>query len=237
MTTTEIASAPLLLRGEELILTAGEAELAGLLRIPEQPTGVVVFAHGSGSDRRSPRNRFVGDIFAGHGLTTVTIDLLTPTETTDLTTIFDIDLLGGRLAAVRRLLWALPGCRRLPVGLFGVGTDAPVTLWAAAELGGDIGAAVVRGGRPDLAGDRLADILAPTLFLVGGQDPRVRELNRRAAKSLCCVHRVTELTGLGSGPNEFRMSRSAAYLAAVWFAEHLTPVAQPYDASAISATR
>ncbi|WP_157110717.1 dienelactone hydrolase family protein [Nocardia anaemiae] len=206
---------------EEVVIIPGDVALLGRLRMPEHPIGIVIFAHGCGSDRHSLRNRFVADALAGHRLATLTIDLLTPSEVIEGGKAFDVELLGRRLIAAHRWLRAVPSLREFPVGYFGAGSEAPVALWAAAEPRSRVRAVVVRGGRPDLAGGRLVNVLAPTLYLVGGQDCRVRVENRRAAESMRCEHRITELAS-AAPLLESQLSRRVAYLAAVWFTENLT---------------
>src|SRR5579884_1337631 len=148
---------------EVTIPAGGATQTAGDLVVPVRPTGLVIFAHGSGSSRHSPRNRQVAAALHGRGLATLLLDLLTEAEEGDRSNVFDIGLLAGRLAAATR--WAdghadLAGVR---VGYFGASTGAAAALWAAAELGEEIGAVVSRGGRPDLAGERLRAVRAPTL--------------------------------------------------------------------------
>lgn len=219
--TTVDSTGPQLLRDTEVVIPADTVELAGHLRVPVSPIGLVVFAHGSGSTRNTPRSRSIAEVLVYHRLATMSIDLLTPAESTHPAWIFDIALLGDRLAAVRSWLRTARLCRTLPVGYFGAGSDAPAALWAAAERGDDVRAVVVRGARPDLAGERLADVTAPTLFLVGGHDTRVHALNRRAAAAMRCEHRVQELNVPGHVSEGPRVSEWAARLAAAWFTEYL----------------
>jgi len=227
MTTVAIA-APHSVCDQEVAIPMGAVELAAHLRLPDHPIGIVVFAHGSGSNRHSPRNTCVVEVFAGHQLATLSIDLLTSAEAINGAKVFDVELLGSRLAIARRCLRSSSICRELPVGYFGAGSEAPAALWAAAEPRDKIRAVVVRGARPDLAGARLGDVMAPTLFLVGGLDIRVRTVNHRAAAAMRCEHRVTVLAGHGLG-SDSRISQRAAYVAAMWFAEqlraHLPPAA------------
>lgn len=214
-------AAPPLLPDDEVIIPAAGVDLMGDLRVPHPAVGLVVLAHGSGSTRRSPRNRSLAEALAGHGLATLTMDMLTPAEATDFGKVFDVALLGGRLTVVRNWL-ETSACGELPVGYFGAGSEAPAALWAAAELGDRIRAVVVRGGRPDLAGERLVKVLAPTLFLTGGHDQRVRAPNRAAAEVMRCEHRITELSIPGHPSDGPSLMRSVVYLAALWFTEHLT---------------
>ena len=154
--------------------------LAGTLRIPAGATCVVVFAHGSGSSRLSPRNNAVAEDLGARGIATLLFDLLTPDEEGDRQNVFDIPLLAERLCD--GVAWANrePALSRLPVGLFGASTGAAAALVAAARMPGEVGAVVSRGGRPDLAGDALGRVEAPTLLIVGGADHGVIELNREA---------------------------------------------------------
>jgi putative phosphoribosyl transferase len=205
----------------EVEVTAGSVRLAGSLAVPENAKGVVVFAHGSGSSRHSPRNQFVADVLNRAGLATLLFDLLTPIEERDRSNVFDIGLLGERLVAVTRWLRANPATRALDVAYFGASTGAGAALWAAAEPGLDIAAVVSRGGRPDLAGARLADVLAPTLLIVGGDDHQVLALNRSAAARLRCENRVAIVPGATHVFEEPGTLQVAAELARDWFTQHL----------------
>jgi pimeloyl-ACP methyl ester carboxylesterase len=158
--------------------------LAGILRIPDGARGLVVFAHGSGSSRLSPRNTKVAEALNGNRLATLLFDLLTEQEEEDRANVFDIGLLADRLAGAIEWLGRDPAAARLPVGLFGASTGAAAALVAAARLGGRIGAVVSRGGRPDLAGEVLDQICVPTLLIVGGIDFGVIELNEAALARL-----------------------------------------------------
>lgn len=161
----------------------GAMRLPGELAVPENPTCLVIFAHGSGSSRLSPRNTTVAEALNGRGLATLLFDLLTEEEARDRTNVFDIQLLGRRVAEAVR--WALEyGGGNLPIGLFGASTGAAAALVAAAEMPGSIAAVVSRGGRPDLAGSVLDRVQAPTLFIVGGEDRDVLGLNQRALQTL-----------------------------------------------------
>jgi fermentation-respiration switch protein FrsA (DUF1100 family) len=154
--------------------------LAGTLRIPERTYALVVFAHGSGSSRLSPRNRAVAEALNEQGIATLLFDLLTEEEEADRANVFDIPLLAERLVHVVRWLEQEPVVSSLPVGLFGASTGAAAALVAAARLGDRVGAVVSRGGRPDLAGDGLDQVRTPTLLIVGGSDFGVIELNEQA---------------------------------------------------------
>ena len=211
----------------ELLLDIGGVELSGDLTLPYQSRGLVIFAHGSGSSRLSPRNREVAATLNEAGLATLLFDLLTDQEGRRRELVFDIPRLARRLECVTR--WAIvePDTRGLPVGYFGASTGAAAALRAAAAAGDVVQAVVSRGGRPDLAADRLPYVTAPTLLLVGGRDPEVLELNRRAAAMLRCPHRVIVVEGAGHLFAEPGTLETVAQLAVEWFDEHLTGAAQP----------
>ena len=176
--TTSAADPPL--RDEEVEVAAGAAVVAGHLTIPEHPSGVVVFAHGSGSSRFSARNIYVADVLNGSGIATLLFDLLTPDEERNRANVFDIELLARRLVDVTSWLAGQPDTASLPVGYFGASTGAGAALVAATNPSVNISAVVSRGGRPDLAGESLTNVHAPTLLIVGGRDEMVLDLNRRA---------------------------------------------------------
>lgn len=209
------------LRDEEVEVTAGPVRLGGHLTLPENATGVVVFAHGSGSSRRSPRNIYVADVLNEAGLATLLFDLLTVEEESDRANVFDISLLARRLVDVTSWLRTEPDMVHLPVGYFGASTGAGAALWAAAEPDADIAAVVSRGGRPDLAGPRLAEVAAPTLLIVGGRDEAVIELNRQAQAQLRCENRLDVVPGATHLFEEPGTLRAAAELARDWFTSHL----------------
>ncbi|MET9691849.1 phosphoribosyltransferase [Streptomyces sp. NPDC006514] len=202
----------------EVEVEAGGLVLAGDLALPEGVGAVVVFAHGSGSSRHSPRNRSVAADLNRAGLATLLLDLLTPDEEADRANVFDIETLAGRLAAATAWL------RRrelLPTGWFGASTGAAAALWAAGEPGAEIGAVVSRGGRPDLAGARLAAVRAPTLLIVGGRDSTVLDLNRRAQRELRCENRLEIVPGATHLFEEPGALDEVAGLARDWFTRHL----------------
>jgi putative phosphoribosyl transferase len=205
---------------EEVEVDAGGATRHGHLTIPAGATGIVLFAHGSGSSRHSPRNRYVAGVLQQAGLGTLLFDLLTVEEERDRANVFDVALLGSRLAAVTRWLVAHPGTRTLPVGYFGASTGAAAALHAATEPGIAVAAVVSRGGRPDLAGDRLAEVTAPTLLVVGGEDRAVLGLNREAAARLRCEHRLAVVPGATHLFEEAGTLEQAASLARDWFVAH-----------------
>lgn len=208
-------------RSFEVEVPAGGARLAGTLVVPEGAGGLVLFAHGSGSSRSSPRNRFVAERLNAAHLGTLLFDLLTEAESTESRNVFDVELLGRRLVVATR--WCRDQGLHLPTGFFGASTGAAAALVAAAALGPDVAAVVSRGGRPDLAGVHLAAVTAPTLLLVGGLDHDVLELNRRAATRLTrCEHRVEVVPGATHLFEEPGTLEEAADLATGWFTTHLT---------------
>ena len=211
------------LRDEEVRVTAGPVTLAGHLTIPQRPTGIVVFAHGSGSSRHSPRNRYVAEVLNRAGLGTVLFDLLTPAEERDRANVFDIGLLAQRLVEVTRWLAGQPDTASLPVGYFGASTGAGAALVAAADPGTTVAAVVSRGGRPDLAGSRLRDVHSPTLLLVGGWDDVVIDLNRQAQAEIPADCELTIIPGATHLFEEPGTLERVAELARDWFLRHLTP--------------
>ncbi|HEV8344920.1 MAG TPA: dienelactone hydrolase family protein [Vicinamibacterales bacterium] len=203
----------------------GPHALSGDLAVPEHARGFVMFAHGSGSSRFSPRNRYVADVLHQNDLATLLIDLLTPQEEAidDVTgrIRFDIGLLANRLVALRDWAQTVAELRDLQVGLFGASTGGGAALVAAAERPHDFHAVVSRGGRPDLAGPALARVLAPTLLIVGERDETVIELNRRAMAQMRAEVRleiVPSATHLFEEPGALEQ---VARLAADWFTSHL----------------
>jgi putative phosphoribosyl transferase len=182
---------------------------------------MVVFVHGSGSSRHSPRNRYVAAVLNEGGLATLLFDLLTPTEEHDRSNVFDIGLLARRLVDVTRWLRTRPDTAGLPIGYFGASTGAAAALYAAAEPDADIAAVVSRGGRPDLAAARLAMVQAPTLLLVGGEDHVVLDLNRRAQARLRGETRLAVVPGATHLFEEPGTLQAVARLARDWFIGHL----------------
>lgn len=207
--------------GKAAAIPVAGVELPGELTVPPQPAGAVAFAHGSGSSRHSPRNRRVAETLHDAHLATLLFDLLTPEEAHDRRNVFDISLLGERLLTGLRWLRAQPETSGLPVGCFGASTGAAAALWAAPELGSGVGAIVSRGGRPDLAGERLALVRAPTLLVVGGADEAVLELNRQAYTQLRCEHDLVVVPAATHLFEEPGALERVAGLAAAWFDRHL----------------
>jgi putative phosphoribosyl transferase len=224
------AAAPAVLRrgstvlDDEVDLDIGPVRLGGHLRVPEGACGVVVFAHGSGSSRHSRRNQLVASALDDAGLATLLFDLLSPVEEHDRANVFDIGLLGERLLAVTRWIDRQAGISDLPVGYFGASTGAGAALWAAADPSSRVGAVVSRGGRPDLAGSRLAAVRAPTLLIVGGRDDIVLGLNRDALHRLRCESHLAVVPGATHLFEEPGTLQAAAVLARDWFLGHLSRV-------------
>jgi putative phosphoribosyl transferase len=184
----------------------------------------VVFAHGSGSSRHSPRNRHVATVLNRAGLGTLLFDLLTTDEEHDRANVFDIDLLAVRLLEVTRWLRTQPDLDGLRIGYFGASTGAAAALWAATEPDADVAAVVSRGGRPDLAAPRLAMVTAPTLLIVGGADDVVLDLNREAQAQLRrCESHLTVIPGATHLFEEPGTLQAAAEGARDWFTGHLVP--------------
>ncbi|MFD3453168.1 alpha/beta family hydrolase [Streptomyces sp. NPDC058691] len=210
-------------RTTEVEVDAAGVSLAGTLTMPADARAVVVFAHGSGSSRHSPRNRAVAAALNQAGLGTLLFDLLTPAEETDRANVFDVELLADRLAGVTR--WARR--ENLPVAYFGASTGAAAALRAAAHPEAEVSSVVSRGGRPDLAGAGLRAVRAPTLLIVGGRDETVLELNRRAQAELTCpnlLHVVPGATHLFEEPGALD---EVAHLARDWFSGHLPATPGP----------
>jgi putative phosphoribosyl transferase len=205
----------------ETLVRANGIELEGTLEVPLQAQGIVLFAHGSGSSRFSPRNNFVAEVLRRHNLATLLIDLLTPTEDQHYETRFDIELLTQRLAAVARWITKESEVRDLPLGLFGASTGAASALRLAARLEQGVAAVVSRGGRPDLAMEFLPHVSAPTLLIVGGDDNVVLELNRQAYEELRCEKKPTIIPGATHLFEEPGALEAVADKAAEWFTRYL----------------
>ncbi|HYS15644.1 MAG TPA: dienelactone hydrolase family protein [Candidatus Binatia bacterium] len=214
---------------------AGSVTLDGDLSVPERAHGVVLFAHGSGSSRLSPRNRYVARLLNEAKLATLLLDLLTPDEeAVDLRTAhlrFDVGLLAERLVAATDWLTQRPDTRHLRVGYFGASTGAGAALVAAAERAEVVGAVVSRGGRPDLAGPALARVRAPTLLIVGEADFVVIGLNREAFAQLKCEKRLAIVPGATHLFEEPGALDEVARLAREWFERHLTSAEAPVTGS------
>ena len=201
------------------------AGLEGELSLPEQAAGMVLFAHGSGSSRRSSRNRFVADVLLDAGLATLLMDLLTAEEEAeDVRTArlrFDIDLLARRVREATEWKLSDPRVCHLPLGYFGASTGAAAALIAAAVAPQNVSAVVSRGGRPDLAGEYLGQVQAPTLLIVGGEDRAVIGMNERAAAQMRCRRRLEIVPGAGHLFEEHGTLEIASGLARNWFLAEL----------------
>ena len=206
---------------EDVSVLAGSVRLEGHLTVPEASRGTILFAHGSGSSRLSPRNRQVADSLNRAGLGTLLFDLLTPSEESDRANVFDIGLLARRLVDGTSWLTNRDSWPQQPIGFFGASTGAAAALWAASELGDAISAVVSRGGRPDLAMHRLAAVRAPTLLIVGGLDSVVIDLNIEARDALTCENRLEVVPGASHLFEEPGALDRVADLARDWFLAHL----------------
>lgn len=202
-------------------IDSGTVSLHGSLHLPAPCEAVVVFAHGSGSSRHSPRNRFVASVLQDAGLGTLLLDLLTPDEEANRENVFDVALLARRLTAATRWLGTRNDTASSRIGYFGASTGAGAALWAAAEPEAGTEAVVSRGGRPDLAGPRLAAVRAPTLLIVGGADPQVLALNREAMALMRSPTRLEIIPGATHLFEEPGTLAQAATLAADWFIHYL----------------
>lgn len=196
--------------------------LEGVLGLPEQAKGVVIFAHGSGSSRLSPRNTYVARVLQGAGIGTLLFDLLTSEEDRIYEQRFDIGLLARRLVETTRWLAARPELKGMTFGYFGASTGAAAALQGAAQLGTAISAVVSRGGRPDLAMPYLQKVLAPTLLIVGELDVQVLQLNRQAFAHLAGEKELAVVSGATHLFEEPGTLEQAAKLAQNWFSRHLT---------------
>jgi len=203
-------------------IQAGKAVVEGMLEIPDRAVGLVLFAHGSGSSRHSPRNNYVAGVLRAAGIGTLLMDLLTPEEDRDYSRRFDIALLTQRLLDAVHWVAAQDTTQGVPIGLFGASTGAAAALEAAAVLGEGIRAVVSRGGRPDLASERaLAKVSAPTLLLVGGYDDGVIDLNELAYARLHCKKEMVIVPGATHLFEEPGTLEAVATRAAGWFVEYL----------------
>lgn len=207
---------------EQLVqIPADSVTLEGMLVVPAKAEGMVLFAHGSGSSRHSPRNNFVAKVLRESGIGALLIDLLTEREDAVYQTRFDINLLTDRLTAATKWLMGQPQTKRLKIGFFGASTGAAAALEAAAVLGPLIGAVVSRGGRPDLAGPALDRVKAPTLLIVGGNDDIVIELNQQAYELLGGKKELIIIPGATHLFEEPGALEEVARLAAEWFKQYL----------------
>lgn len=224
--TQEVADPPL--RDEEVTVRTTASRLAGQLTVPERAPGLVLFAHGSGSSRHSPRNRYVARLLNQASLATLLFDLLTPEEELDRANVFNVDKLAGRLTEVTGWAAEQPDLQHLSIGYFGASTGAAAALAAAAAHETDVAAVVSRGGRPELVGNRLFLVEAPTLLIVGSRDPDVLELNRHAQRRLHCPNRLAVVPGATHLFEEPGTLQSAAELSREWFLTYLVRTRQPH---------
>jgi pimeloyl-ACP methyl ester carboxylesterase len=205
---------------QEVTIPAGEVELPGFFEAPASPKGLVLFAHGSGSSRLSPRNAQVAAYLSGIGIAKLLFDLLTEEEAADRGNVFDIELLAERLDAARALAAAGEKTAELRLGYFGASTGAAAALRAAADHPQGIAAVVSRGGRPDLAAPRLAAVQAPTLLIVGGEDHTVLDLNRQAQSEMTCEVELAVIPGATHLFEEPGALEEVSRLAGEWFLRH-----------------
>ena len=208
---------------ETVRLTQRALSLEGILGLPAQALGIVVFAHGSGSGRFSPRNNFVARHLQQGGVATLLIDLLTPDEAEDRRNIFNINLLAERVLLAKAWLEQDPRTRGLGIGYFGASTGAGAAMQAAARDPSSIQAVVSRGGRPDLAERYLPSVTAPTLLIVGGDDKPVIEMNRAAYRLLACPKRLVIVLGASHLFEEPGTLEEVAEHALIWFQQHFHP--------------
>ncbi|HUK20363.1 MAG TPA: hypothetical protein VLV45_02260 [Gemmatimonadales bacterium] len=206
----------------EVMISANGIALPGTLSLPQGGQRVVLFAHGSGSSRLSPRNQFVAEALQGAGIGTLLFDLLTDLEADNRRNVFAIDLLAERLDQARRWIVSETGIDPAGLGYFGASTGAAAALVAAADNPGTVSAIVSRGGRPDLAGEALGRVTAPTLLIVGGNDWDVLELNEDALERLRCSKRLIVVPGATHLFEESGTLEQVATFASDWFTTHLT---------------
>ena len=199
----------------------GAAGLPADVSVPERTSGVIIFAHGSGSSRLSPRNRLVSEQLNGADFATILFDLLTEPEAKDRNNVFNIPLLASRMSEAVTFARKQKDLSRLPIGLFGASTGAAAALMAAAEHGNDIGAVVSRGGRPDLSLEVLGQVTAPTLLIVGGYDEQVIEMNQSALAALRCKKRLDIVPGATHLFEEPGTLDRVVELTTDWFNRHL----------------
>ena len=197
------------------------AGVKAILTVPENAIGVIIFAHGSGSGRLSPRNNYVAAALREDGFATLLLDLLTPEEELDRANVFDIELLAERLSMAARWIRAQPAFSEIPICYFGASTGAGAALVAAARDEPRVAAVVSRGGRPDLAGRWLDHVHAPTLLIVGSLDGQVIDLNKQALDALQCLKRMTIVKGAGHLFEEPGTLEEVIVHASAWFSAHL----------------
>jgi putative phosphoribosyl transferase len=221
MTSSKKMEAP-----QEVTIQSGHLRLDGYLGVPPSPLGIVVFAHGSGSGRLSPRNNFVARYLQQGRVATLLIDLLTPDEADDRRKVFDIDLLADRVLLAKVWLEQNARTKDLGIGYFGASTGAGAALQAAVRNPSSIRAVVSRGGRPDLAETYLPSVTAPTLLIVGGDDEPVIEMNRAAYRLLSCPKRLVIVPGATHLFEEPGALEQVAEHALLWFQQNFHPRSQ-----------
>ena len=214
-------------REQAITITKTGVSLSGFLGIPPKANGIVLFAHGSGSGRFSPRNRFVAEHLQQGGVGTLLIDLLMPAEAEDRQKVFDIDLLADRVVVASAWLREDPRTKQLPLGYFGASTGAAAALQAAAQSPYQPHAIVSRGGRPDLAERWLPEVTAPTLLLIGGEDLPVIEMNEQAYRLLRCPKQLTIIPGATHLFEEPGTLEQVAELALRWIQRHVAHGSRP----------
>ncbi len=205
---------------EDVIVQTGGIALPGMLSLPAGAGGIVIFAHGSGSSRHSTRNQAVAHWLVEKNCATLLFDLLTPAEAEDRRNVFDIPLLGKRVAAATRWWKESTRAASLPIGYCGASTGAGAALMAASEMGDEIAAVVSRGGRPDLAIPLLPKVVSPTMLIVGSRDETVLDLNRKAQHHLRCENELVVIDGATHLFEESGTLEQAAAAAADWFVNH-----------------
>jgi len=205
----------------EVIIGDAKTELNGILALPEKAKGMIIFAHGSGSGRLSPRNNYVARVLQNDQFATLLMDLLSEEESLDRSNVFDIKLLAKRLSLAKKWLATLPETRLTPIGYFGASTGAAAALIAAAKASKNVFAVVSRGGRPDLAGPFLHKVKAPTLLIVGGNDEPVIELNKEAYQKLESPKEIKIVPGATHLFEEPGKLEQVALLASDWFSRHI----------------
>jgi putative phosphoribosyl transferase len=211
------------------VIECGGHRLEGELVVPPHPVGIVLFAHGSGSSRLSPRNQQVAQALQQAGLATLLFDLLEEREASDRRNVFDVELLAGRLLAAVDWVRQQPGLKQLPLGFFGASTGAAAALIAAARSSQPVSAVVSRGGRPDLAEPWLDQVEAPTLLIVGGEDDQVIQMNRSALARLASPARLEIVPGATHLFEEPGALEEVARLAVEWFGAHLGEPMDSYE--------
>lgn len=202
-------------------VTVGPAQLQGILTLPQNPRGLVIFAHGSGSSRLSPRNAYAAKYLQNHGFATLLFDLLTEGESADRRNVFDIPLLADRITQAVDWTRTQPNLASLSIGLFGASTGGGAAIAAAAQRPNDVKAVVSRGGRPDLAGAALEVITAPTILIVGGEDGPVIGLNETPQAKMRCKTALKIIPGASHLFEEPGTLDEALKAATAWFEEHL----------------